>query len=321
MFSAAVLILILSLMDTRRITQIIAGANIQFILLALAAYSCTMLLMSYRLRRILAELGENISPAASFYANAAGLLASDFTPARSGYFITPLVLERNASVDVDKGMAAIVSPQIVEFFLKAAGAAAAVLLLLSTVPELSGSAFFLLAGVGVMLVFCALLWAALFSPAILRFLACFEFVPFVKQGKAFISSLQLHGGRISGIFAWISAVSAAVFALKGVEWYFFGLAVGVSFSVKVPPILVFLVLQPLITVFQFVPFPTIAGLGLSEGSAIASMALLGVPTELAVAYSLLVRAGTTLLDCIGIAHLSPFISPRNVSLAEKPKWR
>jgi uncharacterized membrane protein YbhN (UPF0104 family) len=297
---------ILWYLDVRQIASIMAGADLFFCGLALAAYFCTMLLMSYRLRRILFELGEKIGFGRAFFSNAAGLLASDFTPARSGYFITPFVLSRNAGVAVDKGMAAIVSPQIVEFFLKAAGAAAAIFLLLSSFPELSGSAIFLWAGVGVMLLFCAGLWAALFSPMAVRLASYFKFLPLVKQGTGFLSSLQLHSGKVGRIFAWIAGVSSAIFVLKGVEWYFFGLALGVNFSVPIHPFLVFLVLQPLITVFQFVPFPTIAGFGLSEGSAVASMALLGVPFEMAIAYSLLVRAGTTLLDCLGIGQLMPF---------------
>jgi uncharacterized membrane protein YbhN (UPF0104 family) len=302
-----ILIAILWFLDARRIVSIMAGADIALCLLALAAYFCTMLLMSHRLRRILSELGEKLGFDGAFRANAAGLLASDFTPARSGYFITPFVLSRNAGVSVEKGMVAIVSPQIVEFFLKAVGAAAAIFLLLSSLPELSGSAIFLWAGVGAMLVFCAALWAALFSPMVVSLSTHFDFIPFVKPGAKFLSSLQSHRHSVGQIFTWIASMSVAIFVLKGIEWYFFGMALGISFSVTTHPFLVFLVLQPLITVFQFVPFPTIAGLGLSESSAVASMALLGVPLDMAVAYSLLVRAGTTLLDCLGIGQLLPFV--------------
>jgi uncharacterized protein (TIRG00374 family) len=305
-FSLALLAAILWALDIRSIIGIMASADAALVLFALCTYFCTMLLMSHRLRRILSELGEEIRLAPAFTANAAGLLASDFTPARSGYFLTPFVLSKNGGVPVEKGMVAIVSPQIAEFFLKAAGAAAAILLILSSFPEISGSASLLWAGVGVMLAFCAALWAALFSPSAVRLASRLEFLPFVAQGRAFLESLQSHRHRVARIFPWIAAVSVVIFVLKGVEWYFFGLALRIGFAVPVHPFFVFLVLQPLITVFQFVPFPTIAGLGLSEGSAVASMAILGVPVEVSVAYALLVRAGTTLLDCIGIGQLLPF---------------
>ena len=93
--------------------------------------------------------------------------------------------------------------------------------------------------------------------------------------------------------------------LRGFEWWFFGMALGIQFSVMVHPYLIFVVLQPLISLFQFAPFPTIAGIGLSEGSAVASMALLGVAPELAVAYMFLTRAGTILSDSIGAFALVP----------------
>ena len=154
-----------------------------------------------------------------------------------------------------------------------------------------------------MLALCAALWAALFSPFLVQLASHLEFLPFVPQGRIFLASLQSHRKGVARIFAWIASVSVVTFILKGIEWYFFGQALGITFNVPLHPFLVFLVLQPLVTVFQFAPFPTIAGLGLSEGSAVASMAILGVPVEVAIAYSLLVRAGTTMLDCVGINEI------------------
>ncbi|MEK7257585.1 MAG: lysylphosphatidylglycerol synthase domain-containing protein, partial [Bacteroidota bacterium] len=177
-------------------------------------------------------------------------------------------------------------------------------------PEFSSSALLLWLGVGVMLAFCAAMGIALFVPAFVGLARKFSFLPFVLQGCDFLESLQRNRRGVARVFPQIIAISLAVFFLKGIEWYLFGLALGIGFSVPAHPFLVFLLLQPLITVFQFAPFPTIAGIGISEGSAVASMSLLGVPVELAVAYTLLVRAGTTMLDLIGIRQAASFVLPK-----------
>jgi len=300
------------LVDVRKLYSTLSGADIYLVIAALSAYFLTMLMMSWRVRFIIDALGKKIGFGKAFFANAAGLLASDFTPARSGYFVVPFLLKKSSGVPLDKGMIAIVSPQIVDFFLKAAGAAAAIILLLYAIPSLSSSAIFLWAGVVAMLAFCVAMFAALFIPSSLHYMRMLSFIPFVSKGCDFIGSLQSHRGKVAGLFPAIAMISLVAFLLKGLEWYFFGLSLGINFSVGIHPFLIFLVLQPLITAFQFAPFPTIAGLGLSEGSAVASMALLGVDVELAVAYVLLVRGATTLLDCIGLGGLIGFFFAKKV---------
>ena len=307
--SAVVLAAILLSVDAQRLFSIIAGADLAMLAAAILTYFCTMLLMSWRIKFILGRLGSKVAFAKAFMANCAGLLASDFTPARAGYFATPFVLEKSSRVPLNRGMAAIVSPQIVEFFLKAVGAACAIMLIFNSL-QLAQATIYLWLGVGVMLAFCAALAALLFVPQALAAARRLSFLPFVEECCGFVASLQKHRNGVGGAFPVIIAISVAVFFLKGLEWYFFGAALGVGFSAGIHPFLVFCVLQPLITVFQFVPFPTVAGLGLSEGGAVASMVLLGVPAEMAVAYSLLVRGATTLADCLGVRELFFVIAPK-----------
>lgn len=299
---------ILWLVDVRKLAEILSRTDLPVFAIAIVLYSGTMFLMTYRIKLVLSAMHEKIAYRAAFMSNAGGLLASDFTPARTGYFATPFLLQKNAGIPLEKGMMAIVSPQIVEFFLKAAGAAAAIMLIFYSFPALANSSLLLWGGVAVMLLFCALMYAALFIPSAVRCIRMLSFLPFVTQGCDFLSQLQEHRHKVASIFPQIAAISITVFALKGFEWWFFGMALGVQFSIPLHPYLIFLVLQPLISLFQFAPFPTVAGIGLSEGSAVASMALLGVSPELAVAYMFLTRAGTILSDSIGVLELVPALS-------------
>lgn len=305
--SIIALLAIFWLVDAQRILEIILTTNLLFFATALCAYSATVLVMTFRIRYILANLHDKIGYDGAFWANMGGLLASDFTPARTGYFITPLILSRNSGIPVERGMVAIVSPQIPEFFLKALGAGAAIMMIAYAFPELSGNVAFLWAGVGVMMAFCAAMSVALFVPAFVGLVSRFKFIPFVPEGIEFLTLLQSHREKVKGIFLQIILLSLAIFVLKGFEWYFFGQSLGIAFNADYPALLIFMVLQPLVTVFQFAPIPTVAGLGLAEGSAVASMAILGVPAEVAIAYALLVRGGTVLVNSIGITQIVPFL--------------
>lgn len=299
---------ILWLVDVNKIIAIFSKASIPLFLAATLVYFSASFIMSYRIKFVLRAMKEEIPYGKAFMGNAAGLLASDFTPARAGYFITPFILNLNAGTPVDKGMMAIVGPQIAEFFLKALGAAAAIFLLFYSFPALAQSSLLLWAGVAIMLLFCAVMYGALFVPAFVKQLRRLSFIPYVTFGCDFLQNLQEHRHKVMPIFLEIFAISVTVFLLKGFEWWLYGMALGVTFNVAVNPYLVFLVLQPLLSLFQFVPIPSVAGIGLSEGSAVASMALLGVSPELAVAYIFLTRIGTMLGNLVGAFELVPALS-------------
>ncbi|MCX8174582.1 MAG: flippase-like domain-containing protein [Candidatus Micrarchaeota archaeon] len=317
--SAAALVAIFLFLDARRLLSIIAGADIWLFAAACAAYFCTVLLMTYRIRYVLGRMHEKIGYVESFKANWGGLLASDFTPARTGYFVTPLLLRTNAGIPLEKGMATVVIPQIPEFFFKAVGASAGILLLLASAPNLQNGSDFLWLGVLVMLFFCVAMWIVLFVPRAVEIARGFGFLPLVREICDFVSQIQANRMKVKEAFPRVVLISVAIFILKGIEWYLFGASLGIEFSsVALPPIVIFMVLQPLVTIFQFAPFPTAAGLGLAEGSAAVAMALLGIPAELAVAYALLIRGGTVLVNAGGIFQLVPYILRRKKRKEEVP---
>ena len=312
-FSLLALVAIFAIVDVRKIYGIILSANLVLFLAGICVYSVTLLIMSYRIRFVLANLGEKIKYADAFASNLGGMLASDFTPARTGYFATPVLLSNNYGIPLDKGVVAIVSPQIAEFFLKAAGASAAILLIASVSPLITQNSILLWGGIGIVLLFCAIMWAALFFPWFVRLVRRFEFLPYVRDVCDFISLLQTYKAKVKKIFPAIFLFSVAIFLTKGVEWWFYGQALGVAFASALPQFLIFLLLQPLVTIFQFVPIPTVAGLGLSEAGAVASMSMLGVPVDLAIVYALLIRAGTSLVNALGIFQVLPFIFKNGAS--------
>ena len=295
--------------DMGKVVGIILGANPWFFGLALIAYLGTVSAMTYRLKFVLRHLGKEISLWDAFLANWGGLAAADYTPARAGYFITPFLLEKKSGIPLENGMAAVVGPQIVDFFFKAVGAAAGIMLIVYSSPLAPQNAIFLWVGVALMLAFCALMWAALFLPAFVAHARRLSFLPFVKEGCDFIMIMQAHRKKLGEIFPQIILISVFTTFAKTLEWYFFGMAIGMGLVTSIPLFLVYMVLQPLVTVFQFMPAPVIAGIGISEAGAVAALGMLGVGTELAVAYSFLARCGTMLVNAGGVFCIVDFFFP------------
>jgi uncharacterized membrane protein YbhN (UPF0104 family) len=133
----------------------------------------------------------------------------------------------------------------------------------------------------------------------------------LKKIYNFIKIMQQQGQKTIPIIHIIILISIANTIVKGLEWYAFGIAVGINFNLPYDPLVIFIVLQALISALQFVPTPTIAGFGLAEGGAAASMMLLGISAELGVAFLLLNRAITTIIDCIGWVELSKITKSAN----------
>ena len=296
--------------EPARLAAILMKADWRWVLAGALAYSLTMLSMSWRLSFILRYLGGRVSLMRSWLANSAGLLASDLTPARSGYFVVPFLFERHDGVPLEKGMAAVISPQIADFFLKAVVAAAGIFLILALQPSLENNALLLFGGAAAMMGFAIALAMLLFVPQTLGLVKPFLSIPLAQKFHDFVRLMQAQRGKVVPIFHIILALSILNLLFKGIEWYCLGQALGVQFSASADPLVLFMMLQALISALQFVPIPTVAGLGLAEGGAAASMMMLGVPAELSVAFLLLTRAVTTIMDCAGLGELAAILRKR-----------
>jgi len=87
--------------------------------------------------------------------------------------------------------------------------------------------------------------------------------------------------------------------LKGFEWYFLGLSIGITNIGW----LGFFLLHPLITAFGFVPL-TPSGIGFQEGATVGIFLLLGVDIRLALAFAILSRVLLIVEDMIGAPQIA-----------------
>lgn len=91
--------------------------KLEYLPLAFLAYFGINVLFAFRLKRVLSREGVKMSLRKTLFAQYAGMLTSDVTPGRSGYFLTPVYL-RDQDVPTSVSLSGILGIQTVEFFVQ-----------------------------------------------------------------------------------------------------------------------------------------------------------------------------------------------------------
>jgi uncharacterized protein (TIRG00374 family) len=282
--------------------QVLTRTNPLYLLLAFTAYFLINVLFTIRIIRVLHRQGIKATFWKTILPQYAGMLSSDVTPGRSGYVLTPVYL-KNQGIDPSVSLSCVLGIQSIEFLVKVLGGTAALIFLLDY-AHLTREVFTLAAvGIGLMLLGAFALGAIIWSPrvgALFRKIATSRF--FARFTSRIIGKLDEFGENAmktrSGI-PEIALVSTLCWILKGFEWYFLGLALGITNIGW----LGFFLLHPLITAFGFVPL-TPSGIGFQEGAIVGIFLLLGVDIRLALAFAVLSRALLILQDLIGVPQIA-----------------
>jgi uncharacterized protein (TIRG00374 family) len=290
--------------------------KVEYLLLAFLMYFGINLFFTVRLRRVLSKGGVKTSFGKTLLAQYAGMLTSDVTPGRSGYILTPVYL-RDQNVPASKGLSSILGIQTIEFLVKVIGGIGAAVFLIETVPAgnwPSTSIFginvtFFVIGLGIALMLTGALLLAAFSWSE-RAISVFDRIAnsrFLRRftggilGKLeeYKDSSQKTRSAIPEIFG----LTLICWVLKGFEWYFLGLALGIT---QIPWIGYFLI-HPLVTALAFVPI-TPAGAGVQEFGIVGIMSLLFVSPSHATlgaiaAFAVLARGLLIVEDLVGVPQI------------------
>jgi len=292
----------------------IVTLNIGYFILAFVMYFAINIFFTVRLRRVLAKDNIKTSFGKTLLAQYAGMLTSDVTPGRSGYILTPVYL-RDQNIPSSKSLSTVLGIQTIEFMAKVAGGIGAVIYLVTFVPTTTWNELFpqtvlginiglLLATLGIVVMLVGALLLAAFTWSS-RAIALFDRVANSRYLKRFAGGLlgKLEEYKESShhtkrAIPEIAALTMVCWLFKGLEWYFLGLALGIT---NVPLIAYFLI-HPLVTALAFIPI-TPAGIGVQEFGIIGILGLLGVPVALAGVFALLARGLLILQDLIGLPQI------------------
>jgi uncharacterized protein (TIRG00374 family) len=292
--------------------------KVEYLLLAFLMYFGINLLFTVRLRRVLAKDGVKTSFGKTLLAQYAGMLTSDVTPGRSGYILTPVYL-RDQNVPASKGLSTILGIQTIEFLVKVIGGVGAVIFLLNVVPAERWALFGTFAGINVGILVAGLGIALMLTGAAVlaaftwsqRAISLFDRIANSKLLKRFTGGLmgKLEEYKDSShkthkAIPEIGLLTFACWLLKGFEWYFLGLALGITLNSNLGIAwFAFFLIHPLVTALAFVPI-TPAGAGFQEFGIVGILTLLfGVAAAPAAAFALLSRGLLIFEDLAGIPQI------------------
>ncbi len=298
--------------------------KVEYLVLAFACYFGINIFFTVRLRRVLAKDGIKTSFGKTLMAQYAGMLTSDVTPGRTGYVLTPLYL-RDQNVPASKALSGILSIQTIEFLAKVAGGVGAIILLVSIVPAANWAQFGTFAGINLELLVAILGVALMLTGAIVlalftwseRAISLFNRIANWRFLKRFTGGLMgkleeykesSHNNRKA--IPEIVGLTMVCWLLKGFEWYFLSLALGLVFP-GLNPVMTWLALfliHPLVTALGFIPI-TPAGLGVQEVGIVGIFTLLfTLPVSketlaLIGAFALLARGLLIIEDLAGVPQI------------------
>ena len=281
---------------------IITKTNPFYLLFAFIAYFLINVLFTIRIIRVLGRQGVKASFRKTILPQYAGMLSSDVTPGRSGYMLTPVYL-MNQNIEPSASLSCIFGIQSIEFLVKVLGGAGAVIFLLYR-THLTREIFVLaVIGIGLMLLggftLAAIIWSPRAADLFKKIATSRYFVRFTGRIVAKLDEFRSNAMKTRGAIPEIFLITLFSWILKGFEWFFIGLSLGITNIGW----LGFFLLHPLITAFGFVPL-TPSGIGFQEGVIVGIFVLLGVDIRLALAFAILSRVLLIFEDLIGVTQIA-----------------
>jgi len=232
----------------------------------------------------------------------AGQLLSDVTPARSGYFVTPLILNKMCGISIEKGVTSVLFTGITNSFVKVILGVVALAYFLRFLPIQPMIVNAMVIGIIFLLTGGLFLLTLMLSKRFLRVSTVLRRIPLVKvvlkKLMDVLEKTQKEGRRAYRAFPLIFllivlsvvANAIALFSISNILWY------------GSPNLLEFIFIAALAGSLMYVPV-TVAGLGVQETGYVILLTLLGMPLERAVAFALIARLLFTGTDIIGIFPL------------------
>jgi uncharacterized protein (TIRG00374 family) len=297
------LALLLYFADLASVMRLIFRADLGYVFMAALTFIIASVFVGYSLFILLERMGYSPSAFKTVMVSIAGQLISDLTPARTGYFVTPVLLGGELGVSFEDGMAAIVFTGAVQSFSSVVIGSIAIIYFSSFI----GSGLELIALLAFGLLPVALMGFALVSvihhtwlTRLIEHIRNVQFIkPRIKQVRQAIAAFQKSGRRATGAAVQVGFFLLVAQVLNSVALYLLALSIGVM---QVNPF--GFVMTYAIAGFSMYAFVTVAGLGVQESMYALLLGLMGVVLDKATAIAVLARFFFTITDLIGIPYLA-----------------
>ena len=125
----------------------------------------------------------------------------------------------------------------------------------------------------------------------------------LKDVYELFERMQANSHALIKLLPKLIPLAAWTWVMKIVSWYFVAKSVGINLELPFPEIGFYFFFQPLVTMLEFVPSPTLAGLGLSESASILVFSLFGIGLAKASAFALVARFKTVIVNLVAVPEL------------------
>lgn len=292
LFGAILLIILVAGLDPREVFHLLANISLPLFLAALAINLFDEIVAA---RILYIALGEpDIKFKDVFLSHMSGMLYSDVTPSRIGYYYTAISISKKLGTKKSFNIGVLTGIQGVVFATKAFG----VLLGLAYFSYVIGET------VDTNLWYAALTFPLAGFAGVLLFL--YTDIPQKMLGRMpaldkmikYVTAMQ---EAVKGIpkkdFGKILTLTLVIWFLVGVQWYLIAHSIGVDLS-----LIDAILLRPIITAIGFIPL-TPNGLGVSEGGGAILFKLMGFGYAEGLSFVLLTRVNQILINGLALLDL------------------
>ncbi len=272
-----ILLLWLSIIfNPKEILNAITGVQISFLIVAFFIYAFTLFLLSMRWRFILKKMGYSIPMLVAYQGFVAGILISDFTPARIGELSRPLTIKNQVPISI--GLGSVFLDRYCDFIAIFILGSAGILLLSASLSPL-----LLLITIIILSTPIILFSIFLFKRAkILVFVDMIK-IPYASKFAHKLSDAMDNLIQPTRTIGVAIPFTIGVWVLQSARVVCIAKATG-----YILPIQDLFLIQPLISALTLVPL-SLSGLGFVEGGYVSIFAHYGIPVATGLAIALLDR--------------------------------
>ena len=319
----AILLWLLQIANLGDTIAAIAQANILNLVGAAAFFIISSTFVGLALYTPLRQANPTAPTRQVIMASFAGQLLSDVTPVRSGYFLTPIFLNKLAGIPLEQGMSGVLATGAVNAFVKAAICCAGLAYFVSFLPLSPAVINSLLVGIAVLLIAGTILLLLMLEKRMSKLVAKLERLPLVgkklHEFTEMFANVQKEGQKIRRPLIIVAGLILASLLINAVALYLIFNGVWHS-SLS---ILDFFLMAAFASTLTYVPI-TIAGLGVQEaGYVLLLQLLLGLPLTSIdprlLAFAFITRALFTGTDIIGIGPLLKVGLKQDLAMTAKIK--
>ena len=279
-------------LNPKKTLEILVNTKISYFILALIINFFDELVAAKILHALIKR--PDISFREVFLSHISGMLASDVTPAKIGYYYTAVSLSKKLDVKKSINMGVVTAIQGIVFLTKTIGCILGIGYFTYIIGKNISETTVLLAGI---------------IPAL--GLASIIIFTYTRIPQKILSKTKVIKGIIQATtnmqdsvkkmskkdYKTALSLTLLIWILNGIQWWILARSIGVELD-----LITALLMRPLITAIGFIPL-TPNGLGLAEGGGAILFSAIGFTASQGLAFVMLTRINQTVINSLGLIDL------------------